>query len=430
MKYIFILGYNPTLSVAEILSVLDNTNINYTINTLSKEALVLDTQKIIEKTAEFINRLGGVIKIAEVIAEEENTGQYSEIFQNEKNNRILFDNFLKMSVSSTSKKFHWGISVYFLTEESPSFKKETSKDVQTSLFAAKRNFTKEKISVRIILPPKGKEHLDSASVFNNKIIEKGGEILILMGAQKIYLAKTIAIQNFESYGLRDYGRPCRDMKVGMMPPKLAQIMLNLAGANQRETILDPFCGTGVVLQEALLIDCKAKGSDITDKILDYSRQNLKWLENTFKLKNAEYELFKRDARDISKVVADNSISAIVTEGTLGPKYANRKPNTQETQYNFKQLELIYVPAFKEFAKILKKNGKIVISFPFYRINEQNTALAPFIDKIAATGYNILCPIKNKEFSKYPFIEITARNTILYSRPDQIVGREIIIFRKK
>lgn len=430
MKYIFILGHNPTLSVAEILSALDNANINYTINDLSKEALVLDTPKAIEKAAEFINRLGGVIKIAEIIAEEENTGQYSEIFQNEKNGQILFENFLEMSMSSTSKKFHWGISVYFLTDESPSFKKETSKDIQTSLFAAKRTFTKEKISIRIVLPPKGKDHLDSASVFNNKIIEKGGEILILIGAQKIFLAKTIAIQNFESYGLRDYGRPCRDMKVGMMPPKLAQVMLNLAGANQRETILDPFCGTGVVLQEALLMGYKAKGSDITDKILDYSRQNLKWLENTFQLKNTDYELFKRDARDVSKIIANNSISAIVTEGTLGPKYANRGPNAQEMQYNFKQLELIYVPAFKEFAKILKKDGKIVISFPFYRINEQNTALVPFIDKIVATGYNILCPIKIDEVKKNPIIRLSKRNTLLYDRPNQIVGREIVIFAKK
>ncbi len=430
MKYIFILGHNPTLSIAEILSALGNANINYTINALSKEALVLDTPKKIEKAAEFIDRLGGVIKIAKVIAEEENTGQSGEIFQNEKNGQILFENFLEMSIFSASKKFHWGISVYFLKDESPSFKKETTEDIRTSLFAAKRAFTKEKISIRIVLPPKGKEHLDSASVFNNKIIEKGGEILILIGAQKIYLAKTIAIQNFESYGLRDYGRPCRDMKVGMMPPKLAQIMLNLAGADHAGTILDPFCGTGVILQEALLMDYKAKGSDITDKILDYSRQNLKWLEDAFKLKNVEYELFKRDARDISKIIANDSISAIVTEGTLGPKYANRGPNAQEMQYNFKQLELIYVPAFKEFAKILKKDGKIVITFPFYRINGQNTALAPFIDKIVATGYNILCPIKDEKLRKYPFMEITARNTILYSRQDQIVGREVIILSKK
>jgi len=86
-------------------------------------------------------------------------------------------------------------------------------------------------------------------------------------------------------------------------------------------------------------------------------QNIKWLQDNFKLKNADYEIFKRDARDISKIIANNSIAAIVSEGTLGPKYANRVPNMQERQYNFKQLELLYITAFKELSKTLKKAEK-------------------------------------------------------------------------
>ena len=80
------------------------------------------------------------------------------------------------------------------------------------------------------------------------------------------------MQDIESYTKRDRERPKRDAKVGMLPPKLAQIIINLAAGQLPEeklqnicdiplgepiprrllgqTVLDPFCGTGVILQEA------------------------------------------------------------------------------------------------------------------------------------------------------------------------------------
>ncbi len=429
-KYAFILGHNPTLSIAEILNVFEHFKINYTLISASKEALLLDIEKELENPPEFIDRLGGTIKIAKIILEEDNTGDFDGIFQTEKIHNDYWQNFLKKTTDGESKKIHWGISAYFLFGADNQFKKEISKKIQRSLFKAKKEFSREKISIRIIIPPAGKISLDSAAVFNNKLLEKGGEMIILIETKKIYLAKTAAIQNFESYGLRDYGRPCRNMKIGMMPPKLAQIMINLAQTDKNEIILDPFCGTGVILQEALLLGYKTIGADIVDGILNYSRKNISWLKENYKLEKTEYELYKRDARDISKIAPNNFVGGIVTEGTLGPKYANKAPNEQEMRSNFKQLELLYIDAFKEFAKILKKDAKIVISFPFYRLNGQKIALAPFIDKIKATGYNILCPIKTEAIKKNFAINLTARNTILYERASQIVGREIVIFVKK
>lgn len=43
----------------------------------------------------------------------------------------------------------------------------------------------------------------------------------------------------------------RSMVVGMMPPKIAQIMINLATKGERSiAIWDPFCGLGTTLIEA------------------------------------------------------------------------------------------------------------------------------------------------------------------------------------
>jgi tRNA G10 N-methylase Trm11 len=55
------------------------------------------------------------------------------------------------------------------------------------------------------------------------------------------------VQNIDEYSKRDYSKD-RDMQIGMLPPKLSQMMINLSGG---KTIYDPFVGLGTVLIESL-----------------------------------------------------------------------------------------------------------------------------------------------------------------------------------
>ena len=90
--------------------------------------------------------------------------------------------------------------------------------------------------------------------------------------------RVIGVQDIDAYAKRDQARPARDAKVGMLPPKLAQILINLCGPlKPGAVILDPFCGTGVVLQEALLMGYRAYGTDLSERIVEYSEKNLTWL---------------------------------------------------------------------------------------------------------------------------------------------------------
>lgn len=90
---------------------------------------------------------------------------------------------------------------------------------------------------------------------NHLTDERGAEILLIAAADgSVIIARRPPCKDIDGYTVRDRGRPKRDARVGMLPPKLAQIIVNLA-ADQAEptpshTILDPFRGTGVVLQEA------------------------------------------------------------------------------------------------------------------------------------------------------------------------------------
>ena len=114
--------------------------------------------------------------------------------------------------------------------------------------------------------------LGSAQIIHNSLTKQNGaELIIFKQNGSLQLAHTIHEQNIEAYAARDQARPKRDARVGMLPPKLAQTIINLASGPHlpNQTLLDPFCGTGVVLQEALLMGYNVYGTDIEPKMIQY-----------------------------------------------------------------------------------------------------------------------------------------------------------------
>jgi tRNA (guanine10-N2)-dimethyltransferase len=58
-------------------------------------------------------------------------------------------------------------------------------------------------------------------------------------------------------------------------PKLAKAMVNLTGAKNEDTVVDPFCGSGGILIEAGLMGLRVVGYDLNKKMLWKSIVNLK-----------------------------------------------------------------------------------------------------------------------------------------------------------
>jgi tRNA (guanine10-N2)-dimethyltransferase len=59
-----------------------------------------------------------------------------------------------------------------------------------------------------------------------------------------------------------------------MAPKLARCLVNLARAKVNRLCVDPFCGTGAIILEAALLGCQVVGSDVDERMIRKSRQNL------------------------------------------------------------------------------------------------------------------------------------------------------------
>lgn len=436
MKYAFILGRIPTLSIAEILSVFACENIDYKILALGGDILAVETKKTVGDAQSFLDKLGGTIKIIEVFGEVGKASDLKSVFSAEELGKRQLNAGAGEKADAASK-LYWGISVYFICGAEFHRKQKISRMIQSYFFGVKEALREKLLKCRIVTPPPGKLALDAFAISKNGLIKKGGEFVAMVDKEKTYWGKTLAVQNFRLYGLRDYGRPGRDMKIGMMPPKLAQIMINLAKIPKGGKILDPFCGTGVVLQEGLMMGYSMIGSDSSKEAISLTQENISWLAEQLKSysinlmeKKEKFRVYQAKVNEIGKFVPKKSIDGIVTEGTLGPKYGREIPNNAEIERNFKALEELYVAAFTEFSNVLEKGGTAVITLPVYLITKQKQAFVPFIDKIKNIGYNIVHPINIAGLKGNPSISLTQRETIVYSRPDQIVGREIIIFEKK
>ena len=411
MKYIFHLGRIPSLSVAELQIMLKKFEVKYTVKFISKEMLTLDIENEIN-FKNFLIQIGGTKKISKIIDSYPNL---EEAFIS-----------IKSIIEKISGKKTIGYSFYSRQENEKKEMRDVFEKIRKRFIDIKRSQA-GKTNIRLVFPDNETLELNSASIYKNKLTIRGVEFNIIISNDKILLSKTIAVQDVESYSQRDYGRPKRDSHIGMIPPKLAQIMINFADIKKGETILDPFCGIGTILQEALLNDYKIIGIDANDKQVENSKENFKWLSERYILEYPDYKIFQSDVGNITRKIKANSIDAIVTESTLGPVY-KKLPTIKEMKQNFSKLEKIYLKFFQISKTVLRKKANLVVTLPAYKIKPEQYLFTPFIDKLEKIGYSITCPLDKRLITKYT--KITHRNSIIYDRPDQTVAREVIVFKNR
>jgi len=288
MKYFFQLGANPTLSTAEITSVFSCAK---NLEIINKDILLLEIEK--EINAEIIKKLGGTIKIGKILK------------VSSRNNLLKTT---KEILDPKEGKFHFGFSFFGKGQFNT---KKLGMEI-------KKYLREKNISCRFVVSRE--KTLSSVVVEQNKLLKNGIEIVLVEDKNQILVGQTLAVQPFKELSKRDYGRPARDDQSGMLPPKLAQIMINLSRAKNNEALLDPFCGSGTVLSEAILMGCKNLiGSDISEKATEDTKQNLTWIKERYDIRDTRYEIYNKSTVELSKFIKLNSVDSIVTEPYLGPQ---------------------------------------------------------------------------------------------------------------
>lgn len=411
--YAFLLGVHPTLSLAELLSFLDNNKIKYTDYNWLGEILIIKIDQPADKIAKLQNILGGVVKI--FIIHKEFKGK---IFRLEE--ILTPDLLIKDFFVQNKNKINFGISVYADPEPSSA----ELNWLRNFAYNIKRKL-KTDYSIRYV--EDSSWTLSSVQVDRNRLIDTGAEIALIKHDDNYYIGKTLTVQDYRFYSKRDWDKPSPDPKSGMIPPKLAQMMINLARNKKTLNIYDPFCGSGVILQEALLLDLKIYGSDISEEAIKNTTENLAWFMKLKKL--AEIKLDSRIKKyDATKVIwdtADKLNTIIVTEPYLGPPLKS-SPFDYQIKNTLKELTDLYIKFFSNLNKNFNNIKTIAIVFPVIKARNGLKYL-DVIKDIEDMGYKrkMILPktISLKDGG------ISPRGGFLYSRPDQFVLREIFVFEK-
>jgi hypothetical protein len=284
-------------------------------------------------------------------------------------------------------------------------------------------------SVRIV--PNKTKLLNTAQVMHNRLAKPGGcELFLVRDGDQTILARTTDVQDINDYTTRDRYRPKRDARVGMLPPKLAQIIINLAGQHVAPTppnsytnsnrptisarLLDPFCGTGVVLQEALLMGYKVFGSDIEPRMITYSLANLEWLKEKYDLPNADYALKSADATTCHW---DQDFGLIASETYLGRPFTNL-PSLDVLAQTISDCNLIIKKFLQNIGQQIPSGTRLCLAVPAWQTAPDKFKHLPLIDQLNDLGYNHIS------------FKYVRHDQLLYYRENQIVGRELLVLTRK
>ena len=298
---------------------------------------------------------------------------------------------------------------------------EGPRDIQKTGLVLKGKLKQTGTSLRLI--PNQESVLSTATSHHNKLglSDNKVELIVVKGQSGIIIAESTGAQNITALAARDQGRPKRDAFVGMLPPKLAQIMINLAGPLtagpgsplSQPRLLDPFCGTGVILQEAGLMRYAVYGSDLAEKMIRFSAENLKWIAEKDNL-TLNVTLKEGDAMTTTW---DMPIDAVVAEGYLGQPFSAPPSNSKlvEVRGNTNHIMSEFL---KNLAGQITSGTPVVVAVPAWKDTDGHFTHLPLVTKVEEIGY------------RYVEMRNVRPDQLVYFRPDQVVAREILVLVKK
>lgn len=169
------------------------------------------------------------------------------------------------------------------------------------------------------------------------LIHPETEYRAILSEDRCYFGKVLYRIDRGGYDVRNPGK--RDFfHPGVMMPRMARTLVNLACAHTGDTVLDPFCGTGGILIEAELLGMRTIGSDFDPFMIGGSRMNAK-----------ETDLLLGDATALP--FGDKTIDTIVTDFPYGQSVCILKADT---------MDRLYSDALCEIRRILKPGRRAVV----------------------------------------------------------------------
>lgn len=344
MKYIFTLGSHPKLSLWELESILGQEISPHT--QIGTQHLELETTKDPQL---LMKQLGGVVKIGKPVGKVA-LSQLPEL--------------IAQNLPHSERRIKLALSATHLSQKELEIIGKEVKRIATA--------KNQPLGYRIL------KNVSESSGISSRF----EEYMIINSGIRMLVAHTLAVQDIDRFRIKDYGKLSVDRKSGMLPPKIARIMLNIATSGKVGlTIYDPMCGSGTILAEALDMGLKALGSDINQNAVQSTQENLqaitKMLDNTIPFRVWQQDISQGSAGDLVK-----HVDAVVFEGYLGPPDLPDEKITDMT----KGLVKLYTGVFKQLSYIIPKGGVVVAALPAFTSLWSVKMFDKLVDSCEKYGY--------------------------------------------
>ncbi len=382
MEFLFFIGRTHELAFAELETVLHARYNEATIETITPTIIKVANLSLVEAT-QLQAILGGTLKISVI---EETLSEPSTEELETKCVTIL------EKLGKEKQKIWFGLA---------EIGRDTLKAVDH--YRIKEALKDTGYTVRFV---EGTRAGLGASVLLHQNVE---ECVIVREKAVTYIGYTIAIQNIDDWTVRDRMKPAADRQHGMLPPKIARILVNLAlpQGGEGKRLLDPFCGTGTVVMEAMMLGYTGVGTDLRVEAVGQTQKNAEWLIGQYKL-TSQFAVATSDVAHLKPEMIGGKVHGVAAEGYLGAL----KPKPGAVPNIFKGLEKLYLGAFKQLATVMEPGSRIAIALPRIEIKKTVYTLAPLVDRLEAYGYN------------------SVFSGLIYDRPDATTKREVFVFQLK
>ena len=386
--YITILGRQPALGVAELERLYGSAATRW----------FSDISATVDTPAFDFERLGGSQKAGRVVARLH--GSWRQVSQK------IVAAYLE-AWANRDGKITLGISAYGF-DASP-------RDIQKTGIILKNKLRETGTSLRLI--PNSDTALNTATSHHNKLglADNKVELLVIRASSgHVIVAESVGAQNITALAARDQARPRTDAFVGMLPPKLARMMINLAAGQiaPPARLLDPFCGTGVVLQEAALLGYDPYGTDLSEKMVEYSRENLAWITKKAALTTSH----QIDQADAMQYAWQPPINLVASETYLGQPFS-APPSPEKLKDVSGNCNHIIANFLTNLAPQLVAGTPLCLAVPAWRSSEGRFTNLTLIGQLEALGYRRL------------YLEHVRDEQLLYYRENQVVARQLLLLEK-
>jgi len=429
---LFIPGKNWQLSLAELASLLETRGTKFAVCSFSREFFVVSIEE--NAGASIIDDLGGTIKIG-VSAANFSTEIVKRAFvQKDKEaqaqicGEIAASGLVDEMFKAESEKTLFGVSVYCAEKQLRQVSKGIQRFIGSSIKRELAGYGR-KSKFMGFAKDRRLPQLSHIEVLKKNLVENKAEILFCVGKEQTFVATTLAVHNPFEFQKRDVGKPVQ-RKIFAIPPRLARIMVNLAACTEGKVLLDPFCGVGTILQEALLAKAKAIGVDINRWCVEATMHNMEWLKGEYGIENAEYRAIQGDVHRLSQKIGWEQVDCIATEPDLGPAL-RQVPTTSYAVRIAEKLEPLYHGLLEEAYKVLKSGGRLVLVSPYIKTRSEKPVTMGIEGKAVEIGFERVYPFKKSFFADDAVVpeNLIAMASLVDAEEWHKIGREIHVFQK-